>query len=103
MRWNLNAGDWRVLRLAMRVNDDNGRQGCDGRSLRIDMSRKTKDGSFLTRLVDRGLLQIVKKAPDDGTPFDATYAVTPGGEKAAEYGWYESSTFDGVISPDKRK
>jgi DNA-binding HxlR family transcriptional regulator len=50
------------------------------------MSRRTKDGSFLTALVNQGLLEVVT---DGETPFDATYRLTERGKHAAEYGVYE--------------
>jgi hypothetical protein len=50
------------------------------------MSRATKDGSFLTELIHLGLLKVVTPDPD---PFAATYAITPAGERAAEYGEYD--------------
>ena len=58
-----------------------------GRQLRLNRSRYTKDGSFLTALVDAGLLARVTGSAD--APFEATYALTERGQQAAEYGEYE--------------
>jgi hypothetical protein len=58
-----------------------------GRSLRLVPNRKTKDGTFLTALVEEGLLNRTSGTED--SPFDATYALTEKGQHAAEYGEYE--------------
>lgn len=58
-----------------------------GRTLRLVPSRNTKDGSFLTAMVDSGLLTRVTGSAD--APFEATYALTEMGQHAAEYGEYE--------------
>ena len=50
-------------------------------------SRRTKDGSFLSDIVNRGLIKVVSKNKD---PFEATYALTALGEYAAEHGEYEA-------------
>jgi hypothetical protein len=55
-----------------------------GRVLRIVPSRRTKDGTFLTDLVEQGLLHRVTGTA--AAPFEATYALTERGEYAAEYG-----------------
>ena len=75
--------EWQVLRAILRAtpNYPNGRQ------LRLVPSRRTKDGSFLTDIVNRGLIRVVTKNKD---PFEATYALTPLGEYAAEHGEYEA-------------
>ncbi len=80
MNLPLSVNDWQVLRFALR----NGT--ATGRELRVWPSRRTKDGTFLQDFVDKGLLRVV--APG-GTPFEATYALTPEGEHAAEHGEYE--------------
>lgn len=81
MLMQLQPHDWQVLRTVVRAKSPP-----TGRQLRIVPSRRTKDGSFLTDLVNIGLLRVVAKAAD---PFAATYALTPLGEHAAEYGEYE--------------
>jgi hypothetical protein len=58
-----------------------------GKALRLIPSRKTKDGSFLTALVDEGLLERISGTAE--SPFDATYALTEKGKHAAEFGEYE--------------
>lgn len=73
---------WQVLRTVRRS-----KKAPTGRALRLVPSRKTKDGSFLTTLVEEGLLTRVTGTPD--APFDATYALTEKGQYAAEYGEYE--------------
>ncbi|QJX00599.1 hypothetical protein [Frigoriglobus tundricola] len=70
---------WQVLRTLKRS-----KKPPTGRSLRIVPSRRTKDGSFLTELVDQGLLTRVSGTAAE--PFDATYTLTERGEYAAEYG-----------------
>ena len=73
---------WQVLRTTKRS-----KKPLTGRQLRLNRSRKTKDGSFLTALVEAGLLARVTGAAD--APFEATYALTEKGRHAAEYGEYE--------------
>jgi hypothetical protein len=58
-----------------------------GRSLRLVPNRKTKDGSFLTALVEEGLLNRASGTEDK--PFEATYTLTEKGQYAAEFGEYE--------------
>jgi hypothetical protein len=58
-----------------------------GRALRLAPTRRTKDGAFLTALVEEGLLERVTGVPT--APFEATYALTKRGKHAAEYGEYE--------------
>ncbi len=73
---------WQVLRTVKRS-----KKPPTGRTLRLVPNRKTKDGSFLTALVEEGLLNRVSGA--ETTPFEATYALTEKGQYAAEYGEYE--------------
>jgi hypothetical protein len=73
--------EWRVLRLVKRT-----KKPSLGRTLRVKMSRATKDGSFLTNLVKLGLMKIESHATD---PFEATYSLTELGKEAAEYGVYD--------------
>ncbi|QJW92655.1 hypothetical protein [Frigoriglobus tundricola] len=70
---------WQVLRTIKRSP-----QPLTGRALRLVPNRRTKDGTFLTELVDQGLLSRVTGAASD--PFVATYALTDRGEYAAEFG-----------------
>jgi hypothetical protein len=70
---------WQVLRAVKRS-----RKSPTGRELRLAPTRSTKDGKFLTTLIELGLLIRV-----DGTeknPFDATYALSDLGKHAAEFG-----------------
>ena len=73
---------WQVLRTSKRS-----KKPLTGRQLRLNRSRNTKDGSFLTALVDAGLLAHVTGTAD--APFEATYSLTEKGQHAAEYGEYE--------------
>ena len=75
--------EWRVLRQVART-----RRPSPGTTLRLEMTRRTKDGNFLSELVRQGLLEI---ATPGETPFDATYRLTDLGSDAAEYGVYELS------------
>lgn len=70
---------WQVLRTVKR-----GRKPPTGRELRLTPTRLTKDGSFLTRLVQLGLLSRVTGT--EAEPFEATYGLTDLGGHAAEYG-----------------
>ena len=73
---------WQVLRAVKRS-----KKPPTGRTLRLNRSRNTKDGSFLTALVDSGLLTHITGSAE--APFEATYALTEKGQHAAEYGEYE--------------
>jgi hypothetical protein len=73
---------WQVLRVAKRS-----KKPSTGRELRVNPTRGTKDGAFLTALVEEGLLSRVSGSEDK--PFEATYALTEKGQHAAEYGEYE--------------
>ena len=78
-RFSVPHFEWQVLRAVKRSQ-----QPPTGRELRSVMSRRTKDGTFLTALVWRGLLAYA--AGGAAAPFAATYSLTPLGEHAAEYG-----------------
>lgn len=73
---------WQVLRFVRRS-----KKPPTGRELRLVPNRLTKDGAFLTELVDEGLLTRTAGSPE--APFDATYTLTEKGKHAAEYGEYE--------------
>ncbi|MBY0460209.1 MAG: hypothetical protein K2V38_23075, partial [Gemmataceae bacterium] len=70
---------WQCLRTVKRA-----KKPPNGLALRLIPNRKTKDGSFLTEMVELGLLDRVSGTAD--APFEATYALTERGEHAAEYG-----------------
>ncbi len=74
--------DWQILRAVARGKS----KPVVGTKLRVVQSRETKDGSFLTKLVDMGLLEVVQAKAD---PFEATYRLTAVGAEAAEYGLCE--------------
>ncbi|VTS00584.1 unnamed protein product [Gemmata massiliana] len=61
--------EWQVLRAV------GGRRKPVPGALRLAPTRRTKDGSFLTALVSRGLLAYA--VGSEGDPFGATYALTP--------------------------
>lgn len=71
--------EWQVLRTVKRS-----KLPPTGRDLRLIPTRRTRDGMFLIALVQRGLLAYATGSA--AKPFDATYALTPLGEHAAEYG-----------------
>lgn len=70
---------WQVLRAVKRS-----RKTLAGRDLRLAPTRGTKDGQFLTTLVELGLL--IRRGGTEKTPFDATYSLSELGQYAAEYG-----------------
>jgi hypothetical protein len=82
MQVTLSHADWRILRCVKRAKG----KPVLGSALRLDMSRRTKDGQFLNKIVGDGLLE-VKDADKD--PFKATYGITELGNEAAEYGVYD--------------
>ena len=82
MQVSLGHHDWRVLRAVLR---NKGRPAL-GRSLRLDMTRRTQDGSFLTNLVRNGLLKVFSEGQ---TPFESAFILTDLGTHAAEYGVYD--------------
>ena len=82
MEVKLGHHDWRVLRRVARGKG----KSVSGHELRMEMSRKTKDGTFLNALVDQGLL-VVSVANAD--PFEAKYSLTDLGKQAAEHGVFE--------------
>ena len=82
MQIAVSHADWQVLRAIARGKG----KPVVGTKLRVVPSRATKDGSFLTKLVDTGLLEVVKADTD---PFEATYRLTAVGAEAAEYGLCE--------------
>ena len=70
---------WQVLRTVKRS-----RTPPTSRALRLAPSRRSKDGTFLTEMVELGLLNRVTGTAD--SPFEATYELTERGEHAAEFG-----------------
>ncbi len=87
---------WQVLRAAKRS-----KKPLTGRALRVTPTVRTKDGSFLTALVESGLLTRVSGSAD--APFDATYALAPKGEHAAEYGEYEAEMKPRPAAPPPKR
>jgi len=90
--------DWQVLRTVKRS-----KKPPIGRLLRLYPLRRTKDGSFLTKMVERGLLRRV--TGESTAPFEATYALTERGEHAAEYGEADFPAKPNAIEtqPEQRK
>lgn len=81
---------WQVLRAAKRS-----KKPATGKELRINPTRKSRDGSFLDALVTAGLLEEVSvDEPNENTrkwpaQFRTRYRLTESGGYAAEYGEYE--------------
>lgn len=79
---------WQSLRVLVRANGNAVR----GHDLRLSPRRATKDGSFLTRLVEAGLLtqeMPLVSDPRDAKkplPFRYQYRLTEKGAAAAEFG-----------------
>lgn len=86
--------EWQVLRTVKRSKSPP-----TGRALRLVPSRRTKDGSFLTDLVEQGLLTRVTGT--GAKPFEATYALTERGEHAAEYGECDMPLKGKAVEPEK--
>ncbi|MCE9568255.1 MAG: hypothetical protein K8U57_40160 [Planctomycetes bacterium] len=70
---------WQTLRAVKRS-----RKPPTGRELRLNPTQSTKDGSFLTKMVEEGLLTRVTGTENE--PFAGTYSLTDLGKHAAEYG-----------------
>ncbi len=85
---------WQVLRTVKRSKTPP-----TGRTLRLVPNRRTKDGTFLTDLVESGLLTRVTGTA--AGPFDATYTLTERGEYAAEHGECEMPTRSKPAEPPK--
>ena len=85
--------DWQRLRALVRAEVK--KVYPTGRELRIDMSRRSQDGTFLDRLVELGLIAVVVKPPppphreSEPAQFRARYKITNLGRHAAEYGEYD--------------
>lgn len=80
--------NWQALRVLVRANNE----PVTGKALRLSPSRRTKDGTFLDRLVDMGLLEVTgEEPPTEKTArkpkqFRTLYRLTALGLHAAEYG-----------------
>ena len=87
----IECATWKVLRAAKRAQPG----AAIGRDLRVVPTRQTKDGTFLDRLVEIGLLEVRSGSPvaaisdDEPLQFRQKYALTEMGERAAEFGEYE--------------
>ncbi|AMV25844.1 hypothetical protein VT84_15710 [Gemmata sp. SH-PL17] len=88
----VNHFTWQCLRTVKRS-----KKPLTGRALRLVPSRRTKDGSFLTEMVEAGLMIRATGTVDD--PFEATYSLTEQGEQAAEFGECEMPVKPKVIAP----
>ena len=85
---------WQILRTAKRS-----RRPLTGSELRIIPNRISKDGTFLDKLVEEGLLEVVGSDPlpkgatkeERRRPvqFRKRYKLTKKGDHAAEYGEYD--------------
>ena len=87
---------WQILRVVKRS-----KKPSLGRTLRLTPTRNTKDGTFLTELIEQGLLTRVTGTADK--PFDATYSLTEQGEHAAEYGECEMPVKAKAVEPPTSK
>lgn len=89
--------EWQVLRILARAAPGS----VVGRELRLDMSRRTKDGTFLDEMVRVGLIEVAEApAPQpvsltrriyskpEPKQFRVLYRLTAMGRHAAEYGEY---------------
>jgi hypothetical protein len=84
--------EWQILRVLVRAKN----HPKTGLSLRLAPTRVTRDGTFLTKLVESGILEVVKEGevpprqfgdePERPVAFYATYRLTDKGKHAAEYG-----------------
>lgn len=97
---DLSNFDWKLLRIILRAG-----KPVNGRTLRHTPTRFSKDGTFLGKLVERGLIAV---ATDDPDPFAATYTLTAVGRTAAEHGEYEArmpweKAADEVAKPAAKK
>jgi hypothetical protein len=75
----LGYNEWKLLRCIVRAEAAD-RRSVPGRELRLDFSRATRDGTFLDRLVEKGLIAVDGKAPkpapgpgSDGRPEPAQF------------------------------
>ena len=95
MRVQIGHFEWQLLRTALRAEAAG--TPALGRELRVSMARRTKDGTFLDKLVAEGLLAVAEPpAPPDPAvrteepaQFRARYRLTEMGKFAAEYGEYD--------------
>lgn len=96
MLWALRSvEEWQRLRLLAR----NKNKPLSGAVLRVAKARRTKDGTFLDELVERGLLEVVAPAPPvapkyrggavEPAQYRTTYKLTALGLHAAEHGEHE--------------
>lgn len=98
MKWTLaSVTTWQTLRVLAR----NGNAPVPGKLLRVDRSRRSKDGTFLDELVTMGLLEVVTPAEPlkptfrgsavEPVQFRTTYRLTPAGLETADTGEFEKS------------
>ena len=93
MTVTLNAYTWQILRYLVR-----NKKPALGRDLRLTPRRYNRDGTFLDKLVEDGLIAVADKpgqAPEfprfeEPVQFVTLYKLTPRGEHAAEYGEYQA-------------
>lgn len=89
----LSHATWQTLRAVLRAESVG--ELAFGRELRINPTRRNRDGTFLDELIEMGLLTAVGKPPtDEGREpiqFRTRYKLTKLGKHAAEYGEFEQS------------
>lgn len=78
---------FQVMRAALRFYKQ--KVNPTGKQLRVQMTQASRSGEFLERLVDWGLLKVVK---DNDDLFDSVYAITAAGGRAAEYGEWDGDS-----------
>ena len=84
MMRDLSTVEWKTLRLLVRE------EAATGLNIRLMfMNRVTKDGSFLTTMVEEGLIELTDKSKPNSHPFEPTYRLTQVGKYAAEHGEIE--------------
>ena len=99
--------EWQMLRYILRTEAAG--QKPLGREIRINPTRRTKDGTFLDELIERGLIALAAKPTspssdssafmnDEPMQFRARYRLTELGRYAAEYGEYDKP-FTPTIRP----
>lgn len=93
-RFNLPHDTWVTLRILVRNKE------LPGQRLRISLSRATKDGKFLARLVNVGLLTRITGTEE--YPFSATYSLTAVGYLAAEYGSFLAGDDDVALPAEQQ-
>jgi len=75
--------EWRVLRALVRARG----RAVKGGKLRLEMIRRTADGTFLLDMADEGLIEGEGNREE---PFEMNFKLTKLGAHVAEYGVYDA-------------